>query len=324
MAKPVCEDGFQLDMIGHGKVYDADTGSYTADGCHGGGNGSNRSFCADVNLSGCNWYDKPKGCGQTCPSGSILLTQNTHIGGASTGCKTGYFSTAKECAYAVLGTGALSLEGASVLRIMAGTWVENSLTGAVFQPLDDLVYFVSDRSTCTSMVYRTEQPVQTNVCDFNVYPQACAHYSSVLSRNPNDATLTCPVTTLGIRVLPAAWNKQHNKAWWSYVSSLSKDWVNNKSERDEYPPIRFQAQDPTLQYTQWMRVLPKDDNQGAEKLWQCKGGKAHSSKKTEGGPINNRVCREIILTEYTVTASSIKFINTGVSSSQFVSKSYAR
>lgn len=372
MATPVCEDGFQLETIGHGKIYDADTGAYTADGCHGGGNGYNRGFCveADVNLNGCNWYGKPKGCGQTCPSGSILLTQNTHIGGASTGCKTGYFSsyccdsittsnletcpassasnlltggmsgvvirssglykdtgygTPEECAYAVLGTAALALGGVAVLRIMAGTWVGSSLTGAVFQPLQNLVYPVSDRSTCTSTVYEkttvyyTEQPVQTNVCDFNVYPQACAHYSSVVRRNPIDATLTCPVTTLGGRVLPAAWNKQHDKAWWSYVSSLPKDWGKNKCERDEYPPIRFQAKDPALQYTQWMRVLPKDDNQGAGKLWQGKCGKAHSSKKTEGGPINNRVCTEIASTEYTVTAFSLKFTNTGASSGQLVS-----
>lgn len=72
-----------------------DTNAFTGDGCHGGGNGFNRAFCveADVTLSGCDWYGKPKGCSQGCPAGKFLLAQNTHIGGASTGCKTGAYSS---------------------------------------------------------------------------------------------------------------------------------------------------------------------------------------------------------------------------------------
>jgi hypothetical protein len=46
-----------------------------------------------VTLKGCDWYGKPKGCGQTCPTSKILLAQNTHIGGAFTGCKTGHYSS---------------------------------------------------------------------------------------------------------------------------------------------------------------------------------------------------------------------------------------
>ena len=48
---------------------------------------------SDVNLIGCKWYGTPKGCGQTCPRGTILVAQNTHIGFAKTGCQSGKFSS---------------------------------------------------------------------------------------------------------------------------------------------------------------------------------------------------------------------------------------
>lgn len=64
-------------------------------GCHGGGTGYNRAFCveSDVQLNNCFWVGTPKDCKQTCPSGMILLTQNTHIAGFKTGCKNGNFSS---------------------------------------------------------------------------------------------------------------------------------------------------------------------------------------------------------------------------------------
>ena len=48
---------------------------------------------SDVNLVGCKWYGTPKGCGQTCPRGTILVAQNTHVGFAKTGCQSGKFSS---------------------------------------------------------------------------------------------------------------------------------------------------------------------------------------------------------------------------------------
>ncbi|KAL6228911.1 hypothetical protein BDW75DRAFT_246204 [Aspergillus navahoensis] len=92
---PQCNAGYSLWTLGHGKVYDADKGIYTADGCHGGGNGFNRGLCVESDVQGinCQWYGKPKGCSQTCPSGTILLSKNTHVGGAKSGCKSGHFSS---------------------------------------------------------------------------------------------------------------------------------------------------------------------------------------------------------------------------------------
>ncbi|CAD6441946.1 87ebe840-189a-4cb8-90ff-f578280db540 [Sclerotinia trifoliorum] len=92
---PQCAAGFQLVEYGHGKVYDADKNAYVADGCTGGSKGYNRAFCveSDVNLGQCRWRGKATSCKQTCLAGEYLLTQNTHIGGAKAGCKSGYFSS---------------------------------------------------------------------------------------------------------------------------------------------------------------------------------------------------------------------------------------
>lgn len=76
-AAPQCNAGYSQWTLGHGKVYDADKGIYTADGCHGGGNGYNRALCVEADVTGvnCKWYGRPGGCSQTCPSGTILLAQ---------------------------------------------------------------------------------------------------------------------------------------------------------------------------------------------------------------------------------------------------------
>jgi hypothetical protein len=77
------------------QVYDADKNAYTADGCTGGSKGYNRAFCVetDVSLGECNWRGTATSCSQTCKAGEFLLTQNTHIGFAKSGCKGGYFSS---------------------------------------------------------------------------------------------------------------------------------------------------------------------------------------------------------------------------------------
>ncbi|KAF8862086.1 glycoside hydrolase [Acephala macrosclerotiorum] len=51
MAVFKCNDSFQLETTGHGKVYNADTNAYVADGCHGGSNGFNRAFWVESNVS---------------------------------------------------------------------------------------------------------------------------------------------------------------------------------------------------------------------------------------------------------------------------------
>lgn len=183
----------------------------------------------------------------------------------------------------------------------------------------------SSTSTTTIDVTSTfiAQPIQTNVCDFDKFPQACAHYSSVISRNdgsiiPMD-TLYCPLSTMANRKLPKKWDDQHDKNWRSWISSLPKAWGSNTCERDEYPPMRFMAKDQAQQYTQWMRFLPHRDNNGAGKLWANKCGKAKSQTKVEGGPINNRLCTEYKSHLYTVTAFSLRFDNTGQASGSLAS-----
>jgi chitinase len=377
-ASPSCNDGFQLETLGHGKVYDADTNSYVGDGCHGGGNGYNRAFCveSDVVLRGCDWYGKPKGCSQGCPAGKILLTQNTHIGGASTGCKTGHYSsyccdtiianelttcpasnaanlftggmgsnielknrqmykdndvvaTLEYCRY-LAGDFVNVLAGAYILNILAGTWKYRPLLGSYFSPLSNLVYKQPDPAKCTSFTVITtsftvvEQPIQTNVCDFLQYPQACNHYSSVISRQPALDTLYCPVTTWGSRTLPKVWNSQHNSKWLPWVASITPAWgskaANNKCERDEWPPARFMDKDEDIRYTQWMRFLPQRDNGGAGQLWRNKCQdrvQSHSTK--QGGPINDRVCTEYESITYTVRGFSLQFTNTGQASGRIES-----
>ncbi|CZR66788.1 uncharacterized protein PAC_16689 [Phialocephala subalpina] len=377
MAAPYCNDGFDLETTGHGKVYDADTNAYVADGCHGGGNGFNRAFCveSDVVLKGCDWYGKPKGCGQGCPAGKILLTQNTHIGGASTGCKTGHYSsyccdtiysnqlttcpsssasnlftgglgssinlkntalykdnnvvaTVEYCAY-LAGQFEFVLAGAFIPHIIAGIWKYQPLLGSYFSPLSNLVYKQQDPTTCTTTTVITtsvtylDTPIQTNVCDFAEFPQACHHYSSVISRNAGSIgpldTLICPMTTMAKRTINTAWSKQHNTNWLSWISSLPAGWGTNACERDEYPPMRFMESDYDKRYTQWMRFLPKRDNQGGGKLWQNKCGKAKSQVKSEGGPINDKTCTEYKSVLYTITGFSLRFENTGLASGRIAS-----
>ena len=95
MALPLCPPGFTILTTGHGKLYDLDRGHLSGDGCHGGGNGYNRAFCmeASVQTRGCKWYGKGLACDQFCPANTILVTQNSHIGGAVTGCLTGRYSS---------------------------------------------------------------------------------------------------------------------------------------------------------------------------------------------------------------------------------------
>lgn len=183
----------------------------------------------------------------------------------------------------------------------------------------------SSTSTTTIQVTSTyiAQPIQTNVCDFAEFPQACAHYSSVISRNDGSIgpidTLFCPISTMANRKLPKRWDDQHDKNWRSWISSLPKAWGSNTCQRDEYPPMRFMAKDQAQQYTQWMRFNPFRDNNGAGKLWLGKCGKAKSQTKTEGGPINNKVCTEYKSHLYTITGFSLQFDNTAEASASLAS-----
>lgn len=79
------------------RFFDAELDVYTANGCTGAPKDHNRALRieANVNIPGgrCAWCGKGVACNQACPAGQVLISQNTHIGGAPSGCKTGYSSS---------------------------------------------------------------------------------------------------------------------------------------------------------------------------------------------------------------------------------------
>jgi hypothetical protein len=77
--------------------------------------------------------------------------------------------------------------------------------------------------------------------------------------------------------------------------------------------MRFMAKDEEQRYTQWLRFIPRRDNNGAGKLWINKCGKAKYEVK-EGRPINNRVCTSSTSYLYTVRGFPMVFQNTGAAS----------
>ena len=77
------------------QVFDADLAVLAGNGCAGGGKGYNRALCIESNVivNGCRWAGKPRGCRDTCAPGEVLISQNSWIGGASSGCSTGSYSS---------------------------------------------------------------------------------------------------------------------------------------------------------------------------------------------------------------------------------------
>ncbi|OJJ94920.1 hypothetical protein ASPACDRAFT_48368 [Aspergillus aculeatus ATCC 16872] len=340
-AEPQCNAGFTLWTTGHGKVYDADKGVYTGDGCHGGGKGFNRGLCveSDVQAVNCQWYGKAKGCSQTCPAGTILLAQNTHISGASTGCKTGHFSsycceeiytnslavcpqtnvnnaltgglgvvrkdatsvrllkdapdlsTFQECFWAIVGFLSLVAAGNYLVNNIPGHWNANGQ----FQPQHNRIYPASVTSQActttttshTTITTLTSSP-KTVTCDGNRYPQACAHYSSVIDLHQY-STLICPVNKLVSRTATSTWNEQHVNAWRSWVPNLPARYNWNHCDRHEYPPFAY-VERTGSPYTQWIRLLPSSENRG-------------------GGPITSSTCTEIVSTIYTLNGLVMEFTN---------------
>ncbi|KAL6229090.1 hypothetical protein BDW75DRAFT_235461 [Aspergillus navahoensis] len=345
-AAPTCAAGYYLWTYGHGKVYDSDRGAYAADGCHGGGNGYNRALCvqSDVLGYGCQWYGKPKGCGQTCPPGHILMGQNTHIGGAKTGCKSGHFSS--YCCREIIAsrdyscpntnannllTGGQGVLGPLVARYkddptldtalgdllscfisviffmgLVGTarYIPNIIPGHFeryrgFVPINNVAYTTEAEKPCTATVTThtevksvTSSP-KTITCDGSRYPQACAHYSSVMSRQGH-STFPCPLTQIG-RSVPQQWDKEHHKSWLLWVPNFPKNLGENKCNPAGSP------------YQQYLRFLPESQNKGAGQYWKnlCKHTKKET--KTEGGPIEDQTCTEIVSTIYTVNAMVMDF-----------------
>jgi hypothetical protein len=325
------------------------------DGCAGGGNGYTRAFCveSDVALHGCQWYGKPKGCGQQCPGGTILLARNSWIGGASTGCQTGYYSslccsaieaqtqvamcsqfgldiiyagglgrlvedaansrqvfyqrlggTQQECALQLAQEADRGKVPSSpyIMDTVPGSWVmDTSNKGVFFNPAYNRGYpppEPEEGCTATDTIYTTvTQVTSTKTASCTAFPQACAHYHSVVSnaRGLFDI-LTCPYIATKRRPAVAKYTQEHKNVWVAHTSS-------GPCQRDEYPPRAFvNAEDWSPYARQSIRLLPRDQNRDAGQLWGPVCAYPAQRVVTEAGPVNNQRCTEYVSTVRSVNA----------------------
>lgn len=109
--------------------------------------------------------------------------------------------------------------------------------------------------------------------------QACQHYSSVISRNPSWATLTCPPEAMSTAWredgrATAVWqNEQRSGAGW--LDKTAPGRLQLACDRDEYPPAYLMnRQNPAWvnsgvdESGQMVRYLPADQNQKAGQMWK--------------------------------------------------------
>lgn len=141
--------------------------------------------------------------------------------------------------------------------------------------------------THITLATETIYEVQHKTCDGDKFPQACAHYSSVISRAGGAADLLKCLPTDVVatsRKLPAAWDVQHKSNWFKGYTQKN---VQRSCERDEYPPYLFDK-GTSGKGAGWIRFLPWKDNNGAGKLWRgvCQKKYYKSSKAVNGGGVN--------------------------------------
>jgi hypothetical protein len=147
-------------------------------------------------------------------------------------------------------------------------------------------------------------------CDGGRYPQACAHYSSVITQQGSPASLlTCSNLPISrdIRPLVSIYSTdQHsNKVWRSYIASSYIAPVKGRRklgcQMDEWPPAHFQMGTNWG----WIRLLPGDQNGGVPNHaynsdqgsgWQrfCKFPPHSSVVRPQGGPAGIVVVTTII------------------------------
>lgn len=139
---------------------------------------------------------------------------------------------------------------------------------------------VKDKTVITEMVITTVTYAQnarttqvTGTCKDSM-TQACYHYSSDISVNPQWATITCPPEAAGTEHrqngrATAKWDQQHDGDLW--VTSPSPD----RCERDEYPPAYLLNKDHTAireggknTWGQLVRYLPGKQNGAAGQMWK--------------------------------------------------------
>ncbi|KAK3986114.1 hypothetical protein QBC44DRAFT_373421 [Cladorrhinum sp. PSN332] len=130
----------------------------------------------------------------------------------------------------------------------------------------------------TSLVYaRGSKPTPVMVECQPQWSQACYHYQSAISVNPQWSTLTCPqaAATTAFRNNAAAtntWLSQHNGAGWR--DKFRRQWPN-KCDRDEYPPAYLlDDNDPAFTNSgknsrgQLIRYIPDKQNRAAGQMWK--------------------------------------------------------
>lgn len=207
--------------------------------------------------------------------------------------------------------------GLVILNALPGIWKPvdiGSLAFFVWQPLFNLAYPAASSSATTGCVAHVTEtiisttissPVVTTTCSGNLYPQACAHYSSVASVY-GPKTLICPTSPpQGVRPVTAIWNKQHDPSWRYWIPTFYKPKrpsVLDVCNRDEYPPFAFNG----AGQPQYVRFLSEYENKGAGQLWRafCKYPPPSSSNIALTG-ITSQTCYYTRGITYTVKALTI-------------------
>lgn len=136
---------------------------------------------------------------------------------------------------------------------------------------------ITHQYTITSLKYAAAATATTvkATCS-KKWAQACYHYSSAISNNPQWATLSCPTeaaTSARDRITAyatATWSSQHRGAGWIDAQYRA----HAKCQRDEYPPVYLLRESDTAIVQagkstdgQSVRYLPDKHNTGAASMW---------------------------------------------------------
>lgn len=170
-------------------------------------------------------------------------------------------------------------------------------------------------------VYSTD----TRTCDGTSFPQACMHYSSVISVSNRYSLLTCSDNDVSIESRPivSRYNRQHDTEW--IKSWIASSYTNPKGhrtilrpQRDEFPPNHFNqgVEDG------YIRLLASEQNSGAANKKPKKNGwkgfckfPPNKEVKTQGGPVVDmgNSYEVTIMTSTIVTLSVMSYTWTSVS-----------
>lgn len=236
------------------------------------------------------------------------------------------FGTKIECSVAAYGVGSVLVgtgtvvAGLYIWNKMPGYWQQSIFGEYIWQPIRDTLFpsvTSAPNPSCSVTVTvtlstSTATSTITRSCDGSRYPQACAHYSSIIRDRAafNLAILTCPMSPNPAPrgAVASTYDKQHKQPWLSWVPQFTKvkqPNVYDSCQRDEYPAFIFAANG------QWVRYLPAAQNRGAGQYFNrvCNSNPPAHNGPAQGGPTLFSTCTIEIPRTYSVNAFSFSFIN---------------